>query len=85
MFKSRDKGVPKDVESENLRKLVSMEYARYNCSTTTKKEKPEVLKVEVERKEELSYLDLDFNEENIVQAMVYSEIFGKPKSKRRKR
>lgn len=37
------------------------------------------------KKEELPYLDLDFNEENIVQAMVYSEIFGKPKSMRRKR
>ncbi|MGH4117837.1 hypothetical protein [Clostridium sp.] len=38
-----------------------------------------------EEKKELPYLDLDFNEKNIVQAIVYSEIFGKPKSMRRKR
>lgn len=30
-------------------------------------------------------LDLDFSEENIMQAIVYSEIFGKPKAKRRRR
>jgi len=30
-------------------------------------------------------LDLDFSEENILQAVVYSEIFGKPKAKRRRR
>ena len=84
MFKSINNSVPIDVENEDLRKLVSMEYARYTCSITEKKERSEALKVEVE-KEELPYLDLDFNEENIVQAMVYSEIFGKPKSKRRKR
>lgn len=85
MFGSRKKRVPSEAEGEEPRKSASMEYARYNCSTTTKKEKTEAVKVEVERKEELSYLDLDFNEENIVKAMVYSEIFGKPKSKRRKR
>lgn len=46
--------------------------------------RPEIKKDEVE-KEELPYIDLDFNEENIVKAIVYSEIFGKPKSMRRKR
>lgn len=30
-------------------------------------------------------LDLDFGEENLMQAMVYKEIFGKPKAKRRRR
>lgn len=47
--------------------------------------KSKIMKEEVLEKEKLPYLDLDFKEENIVQAMVYSEIFGKPKSKRRKR
>jgi hypothetical protein len=44
-----------------------------------------VVKREEVKKEELPYLDLDVNEKNIVKAMVYSEIFGKPKSMRRKR
>lgn len=30
-------------------------------------------------------LDIDFSEKNILQAVVYSEIFGKPKAKRRRR
>lgn len=84
MFKSRKKSAPIDVTEKEPRKSVSMEYARYTCLTTTSQEAPNVLKVDVE-KEEVPYLDLDFKEENIVQAMVYSEIFGKPKSKRRKR
>lgn len=36
------------------------------------------------RNEQIS-LDLDFREENIMQALVYAEIFGKPKAKRRRR
>lgn len=83
MFKFRKKSVPIDVADEP-RKSVSAEYTRYTCLTKTNQRAPEVLKVEVE-KEELPYLDLNFEKENIVQAMVYSEIFGKPKSKRRKR
>jgi hypothetical protein len=49
--------------------------------------KNERVLTEVKKEEKLPELDLDldFKEENIVQAMVYSEIFGKPKSKRRKR
>jgi hypothetical protein len=86
MFKLKDrkKSVPIEDTEKESRGLASMEYQRYTCLTTTKKESPEALRVEVE-KEEMPYLDLDFKEENILQAVVYSEIFGKPKSKRRKR
>ena len=84
MAEYRRKKVPIDVKAEDPRKSVSMEYDMYNCLTTTKKESTKSLQLEVEE-EKLPYLDLDFNEENIVQAMVYSEIFGKPKSRRRKR
>ncbi|MGH4126073.1 MAG: hypothetical protein ACREV6_24470 [Clostridium sp.] len=69
-------------ESENKE---SMECEGYIDLTTIKNGSPEPQQMEVEKEEELSYLDLDFKEENIMQAMVYSEIFGKPKSKRRKR
>lgn len=31
------------------------------------------------------FLNLDFTEENLMQAIVYTEIFGKPKAKRRRR
>lgn len=84
MFKSSNKIVPLDMNAEQHRKTVSMEYEKYTCLTTIKKESSEFLQAEVEKEEELSYLDLDFSEENLVKAMVYSEIFGKPKSKRRK-
>jgi hypothetical protein len=84
MAEYRRKNVPIDVTAEEPRKSVSMQYDMYNCLTTTKRENTKPLQLEVEN-EKLPYLDLDFNEENIVQAMVYSEIFGKPKSKRRKR
>lgn len=83
MFKFRNKRVPVEA-AEQPRKLSPMEYDRHNYVTTTKKESLESVPVEVE-KEELPYIDLDFKEENIMQAMVYSEIFGKPKSKRRNR
>jgi len=89
MFSSRKKSVSIDEEVEYLRKSVSMEYARYDNVIAIKKERPQARKAEVEKKEvekdEVPCLDFDFNEENIVQAMVYSEIFGKPKCKRRKR
>jgi hypothetical protein len=91
MFESIKKRVPIGVTESETRKLVSMECKSYTCLTAIKKERPEALqlevKKEVKKEEELPYLDLDldFNEENIMQAMVYSEIFGKPKSKRRKR
>jgi DNA/RNA-binding domain of Phe-tRNA-synthetase-like protein len=86
MFEAIKKRVPVDIIAEEPRRTVSMECDRYTCLTTTKKECSESLQIEVEEEEEeASYLDLDFKEENIVQAMVYSEIFGKPKSKRRKR
>ncbi|MCB2297647.1 hypothetical protein [Clostridium tagluense] len=83
MFKSINNGEPIEMDAEETRKSLSMEYESYTLATS-KNESLETAQVEVE-KEELSYLDLDFKEENIVKAMVYSEIFGKPKSKRRKR
>ncbi|NMM64824.1 hypothetical protein HBE96_19670 [Clostridium sp. P21] len=35
--------------------------------------------------EERVSIDLDFKEKNVVQAVVYSEIFGEPRAKRRRR
>jgi hypothetical protein len=84
MDEYRRKHVPIYVTEEECKKSVSKEYDMYNCLNKTKKEGTKSLQLEVE-KQKLPYLDLDFNEENIVKAMVYSEIFGKPKSKRRKR
>jgi len=85
IFKSRKKSAPIDIEAGEPRNSVSEKYASYNYVTTTNKENVETLQQVEEKPEELPYLDLNFKEENIVQAMVYSEIFGKPKSKRRKR
>jgi hypothetical protein len=86
MFESIKKTIPIEVTAEQPRKLVSMECESYTCLTTTNKNKERLKPQQAEvEKEELPYLDLDFSEENLVKAMVYSEIFGKPKSKRRKR
>jgi hypothetical protein len=86
MFKFSNKIEPLDVKAEQSRKPVAIEYEMATCLNTTKKESIKPLHVEVTKEEELPYLDLDldFSEENLVKAMVYSEIFGKPKSKRRK-
>lgn len=35
--------------------------------------------------DDTDFLNLDFTEENLMQAMVYTEIFGEPKAKRRRR
>ena len=85
IFKSRKKSALAEIETEELRNSVSEQYASYNYVTTTNKENVETLQQVEEDPQELPYLDLNFKEENIVQVMVYSEIFGKPKSKRRKR
>ncbi|MBU3143203.1 hypothetical protein [Clostridium sp. CF012] len=84
MFKSITNGELIEMQTEEPRKSVPMEYDRYTDLTTIKNENLEPQQLEVE-KEEMPYFDLDFKGENIMQAMVYSEIFAKPKSKRRKR
>lgn len=85
MFESIKNTIPIDVTAKRPRKSVSMEYESCTSLTKTNKERLKSLQEEADKEEELPYLDLDFNEENLVKAMVYSEIFGKPKSKRRKR
>lgn len=90
MFKSSKRIETLNVEEEQARKPASMAYEMNNCLKTTSKEEIKPLHVEVKKKEELPYvdldldLDLDFSKENLVKAMIYSEILGKPKSKRRK-
>lgn len=88
MFNSRKKRALMDVETEEPRYSVSEQYANYSYLNATSKENEEELK-QVEEEENTEGLplglNLDFKEENIVQAVIYSEIFGKPKSKRRKR